>query len=158
MLVLICDDRIVIFHDVRSKDENPELASQLRPAALIMSRVISHPSKDRLTVDAGSKAIAAEVGNPIAVAIGNPDLIADTPSEEHLPFAVPQKALASFPRGHALYLWPTHICPSVNLASEALLVESCDAASSLTYSAVSVKARGHDLILDGPGRSNGNLN
>ena len=45
--------------------------------------------------------------------------------------------------GSELWLVPRHICPTVNLAEEALIVES-DGSCSV----VRVTARSHDLLLD----------
>ena len=42
----------------------------LKPAALVLSRVISRPTAERITLDAGSKGIAAEAGSPVALVLG----------------------------------------------------------------------------------------
>jgi hypothetical protein len=51
-----------------------------------MSRVISRPTSQRVTLDAGSKGLAAEAGSPVALVLGRvvgPDaLVALGPSEE----------------------------------------------------------------------------
>jgi hypothetical protein len=42
----------VVFHDVRSQEENPSL--DLVPAALLLSRVVSLPNPNTVTCDAGT--------------------------------------------------------------------------------------------------------
>jgi D-serine deaminase-like pyridoxal phosphate-dependent protein len=130
----------VVYHDQRSEQELPPLG--LAPAALVLSRVVSHPAPGIVTCDAGSKALAAEAGDPCAVALGWPTLAALTPSEEHLPFRVTR---GEPPRtGERLLLVPRHVCPTVNLADEAVLVEDGEVRDR-----VPVAARGHEVL---PGR------
>jgi len=131
----------VVFHDLRSEQELEDL--DLVPAAVVFARVVSHPRPDRVTADAGSKSIAAEAGDPCAFALGYPGLDALTPSEEHLPFAV--RSGERPPRGSELYLVPRHVCPTVNLAEQALLVDGEDIFVSR------VRARAHDLLVEAPG-------
>mmetsp|Transcript_38593 Transcript_38593/g.127754 ORF Transcript_38593/g.127754 Transcript_38593/m.127754 type:complete len:102 (-) Transcript_38593:188-493(-) len=66
----------------------------LLPAALVLSRVVSHPRPWSapgqpcvVTLDAGSKALACEAGSPVARVLEVPQLKALGPSEEHLPMA-----------------------------------------------------------------------
>jgi D-serine deaminase-like pyridoxal phosphate-dependent protein len=129
----------VVFHDLRSMSENPDIA--LRPAALVFSRVVSHPTASIVTCDAGSKSIAAEAGNPCAVALHRPSLEALTPSEEHLPFRVTSGEPPA--RGAELILVPRHVCPTVNLAEQAVLLETDRA-----WELVDVAARAHDAVID----------
>lgn len=127
----------VVFHDLRSEQELDDL--DLLPAAVVFSRVVSHPQPGRFTCDAGSKSIAAEAGDPCAYAIGQPAAEALTPSEEHLPFVTDGERPA---RGTELYLVPRHVCPTVNLAEQALLVDG-------DWIGVGrVEARAHDLLFD----------
>ncbi|MCZ6598063.1 MAG: alanine racemase [Planctomycetota bacterium] len=127
----------VVYHDLRSEQENPEL--DLLPAATVLTRVVSHPSANLVTCDAGSKSIAAEAGDPCAFVIGRPELVPQSPNEEHLPLRV--TAGERPPRGTVLHLVPLHVCPTVNLAEQALLVDGDDAR------VVDVSARAHDLLL-----------
>ena len=126
----------VVFHDARSELENPDV--QLTPAALVVSRVISHPAAGVATCDAGSKSVAAESGDPCAYPLGRTGLVASTPSEEHLPLRCVGERPA---RGDVLLLVPRHVCPTVNLAEAAVLVESGRAPR-----VVSVSARAHELL------------
>jgi len=108
------------------------------PAAVVFTRVVSAPTARRATCDAGSKAIDAAAGDPCCVVEGRPGLIARTPSEEHLPLEA-VKGHAPAP-GELLRLIPAHICPTVNLADEAVLVEG-----ETIVGAVPIAARGHEL-------------
>ncbi len=127
----------VVYHDLRSEEENADL--DLVPAALVLARVVSHPARDLVTCDAGSKSIAAEAGDPCAGVLGRPELVALAPSEEHLPLRVSRGERP--PRGTALLLFPRHVCPTINLAEQALLIEA-----NGSWEAVPVSARAHDLF------------
>lgn len=126
----------VVFHDQRSADETPEL--DLVPAAVVLARVVSRPGPARITCDAGSKSLAAEAGDPCAVVLGHPELVAGHPSEEHLPLDVTSGAPP--PRGTPLHLVPRHVCPTVNLAEQAVLIER-----GRIVEIVPVAGRAHDL-------------
>ncbi len=126
----------VVYFDQRSS-ELEEL--NFVPAALVLSRVVSHPQKDMLTCDAGSKALAAEAGDPCAVVLGHPELRALRPSEEHLPMQGASQAPLP-ERGAPLLLIPRHVCPTVNLAEEAIVIAGSQWASA------PVSARAHELI------------
>ncbi len=108
-----------------------------RPAALVLARVASAPRAGRITLDAGSKAIDAAAGDPCAAVEGWPGLLALHPSEEHLPVQV-QHGDAP-PPGTLLRLIPRHVCPTVNLADEAVLVGDAG-----IEAIVPVAARGHE--------------
>ena len=114
-----------------------------RPAVHVLARVVSAPGPGRVTADAGSKAIDAAAGDPCCAVEAWPGLRALTPSEEHLPLQVTSgKAPA---RGTLLQLVPRHVCPTVNLAEQAVLLEG-----DVVLSIVPVAARGHEtLFLDG---------
>jgi len=129
----------VVYHDLRSEQENPEL--DLTPAATLFTRVVSHPGPGLATCDAGSKSIAAEAGDPCAFVIGHPELVAQTPNEEHLPLHVTSGERPT--RGAELQLVPTHVCPTVNLAEEAVLMDG-----GAVQDVVRVSARAHELLLD----------
>ena len=129
----------VVYHDLRSEQDNPELV--LTPAATLFTRVVSHPSAARVTCDAGSKSIAAEAGDPCAFVIGHPHLVAQPPSEEHLPLHVTSGERPA--RGTHLHLAPTHVCPTVNLAEQVVLMDG-----GAVQDVVRVSARAHELLLD----------
>jgi D-serine deaminase-like pyridoxal phosphate-dependent protein len=110
----------IVYNDCSSLAQLP-LEYGYRPAAVVLSTVISHPSPGRLTCDAGHKTVSADSGVPTAAAIGHPELLPSKPSEEHLPIDVSEGS--SIPAiGATLYLVPRHICPTVNNFDHALIV------------------------------------
>lgn len=141
----------VVFTDGRTLEQTSE-ELDLRPAALVLARVVSRPAPARATCDAGSKSLAAEVGDPCVHVLGRPDLLALTPSEEHLPLTRAAGAEGGRARAGAvseskplleldepLLLCPRHICPTVNLAENAVLIET-----GCKPRIVPVDARAHD--------------
>lgn len=129
----------VVFHDARSELENPQLG--LVPAATVVTRVVSHPAAQRVTCDAGHKAVSADMGDPCACVLGHPEWVAESPSEEHLPLTIAAGALP--PRGTVLQLIPEHVCPTVNLAERAVLVEGDG-----HWALADVAARAHEVLVD----------
>ena len=91
------------------------------PAAMVLSRIVSHPHDDIVTCDAGHKAVSADAGVPTCVVVGHPELMPLSPSEEHLPLRA-SNAEDRPPIGEVLYLLPRHVCPTVNNFDSALLV------------------------------------
>lgn len=91
-------------------------------AALVLTRVVSKPGGKRLCLDLGHKAIASENPHPRVHFPDMPDAKAVTHSEEHL---VVETAHASdFTVGNCLYGIPWHICPTVALHSEAVVIKN----------------------------------
>lgn len=121
----------VVFHDQRTETTCEEL--DFMPAAFVLSRVIAHPKPGRFTCDAGSKALATDAGAPVAVVPAHPEWRAAVPSEEHLPFEAAEPPA----RGALLLLFPRHVCPTVNLAEQAALVDGGE------MRIVPVRARAH---------------
>ena len=117
--------------------------AKLEPAAVVLTRIISRPTAGIATCDAGSKTIAAEMGDPCAIVIGHPELTAMKPSEEHLPFLIESGPGPA--RGDLLLLIPRHVCPTVNLAQEAILLNA-DGSTRI----VPVAAAGHEVRLSQP--------
>jgi D-serine deaminase-like pyridoxal phosphate-dependent protein len=91
------------------------------PAALVMTRVVSKPGTNRLCLDLGHKAIAAEMPHPRVKFLNLEDAQAVMHSEEHL--VVETDRAAQFKVGDCLYGVPWHICPTVALHSEAIVIE-----------------------------------
>lgn len=128
----------LVYFDARSA-ECEELDYEF--AAFVLSSVVSHPAAGIVTVDAGSKALAAEAGSPVAITPEWPGLAARTPSEEHLPFDVVSGESPS--RGTLVALVPRHVCPTVNLAEAAWVID--DEREPRTLRAADVTARAHEL-------------
>jgi D-serine deaminase-like pyridoxal phosphate-dependent protein len=91
-------------------------------AALVLTRVISTPGGNRLCLDLGHKAIASENPQPRVRLLGLEDAQFVTHSEEHLVVETPRAG--EFKVGDALYGIPRHICPTVALHSEAVVVRA----------------------------------
>ena len=91
------------------------------PAALLLTRVVSKPGGQRLCLDLGHKAVAAEKPHPRVIFPDLPDAKAVTHSEEHL--VIETARAQEFSVGDALYGIPWHICPTVALHSEAFVVQ-----------------------------------
>lgn len=91
------------------------------PAALLLVRVVSKPGTNRLTLDLGHKAVAAENPHPRVRIIEIPEATFAMQSEEHLVIETPNAA--HFAIGQILHGIPRHICPTVALHNEAVVVE-----------------------------------
>jgi D-serine deaminase-like pyridoxal phosphate-dependent protein len=90
-------------------------------AALVLTRVVSKPGENRLCLDLGHKAIAAENPPPQRVHLLDlPDAVPVGQSEEHLVVETPRAG--EFAVGTPLYGVPWHICPTVALYAEAVTV------------------------------------
>ena len=89
-------------------------------AALVLTRVVSHPGANRLCLDLGYKAIAAENPPPRVQFLNLPDAMAIAHSEEHL--VVETVRAGEFAVGDCLFGVPRHICPTVALYSEAVVI------------------------------------
>ena len=90
------------------------------PAALVLTRVVSKPTPDRLCLDLGHKAIASEMPHPRVVFLSLSDAQVVAHNEEHLVLETAEAD--AFKRGDCLYGIPWHICPTVALHSEAAVV------------------------------------
>jgi D-threonine aldolase len=82
-------------------------------AAVLLTRVISRPTADRICIDLGHKAVASEMSPPRVRFFGLEDALPVMHSEEHLVLQTPRAA--QFPVGTVLYGIPRHICPTVAL-------------------------------------------
>jgi D-serine deaminase-like pyridoxal phosphate-dependent protein len=91
--------------------------------AVLLTRIISKPAAGLITTDLGHKSVAAE--NPISKRIfflNLKDYEVKSQSEEHL--VVQVKNWENLRVGEVLYGVPYHICPSVALYDEAVVVEN----------------------------------
>src|SRR5882672_1642700 len=86
------------------------------PAALVLTRVVSKPTPNRLCLDLGHKAIASEMPPPRVRLLGLEDVNFVVHSEEHLVIETPRAA--AFSVGAPIYGIPRHVCPTVALHSE----------------------------------------
>ena len=110
----------VVYGDATSLAQ-PPAEYGLRPAVMVVSRVVSHPAPNIVTCDAGHKSVSADAGVPTCAVLGRPELTPLHPSEEHLPLDVPPGAAVPA-IGEFLFLLPRHVCPTVNNFDDALIV------------------------------------
>lgn len=114
-----CSPGTFVFWDKNYMDMAPELS--FYPAALILTRIVSMPTENRLTVDLGHKAIASDgILQNRAFFLNAPSLIPISHSEEHMVLAV--KPGHNYKIGDVLYVIPAHICPTVALYHEVNVV------------------------------------
>src|SRR5207253_2325998 len=92
------------------------------PAAVLLTRVVSRPTADRVTFDLGTKSVASDppAGQRVKL-LGMPDARAVGHNEEHLIVETP--AAEDYRPGDAVYALPTHVCPTVALHRRALVIE-----------------------------------
>jgi D-serine deaminase-like pyridoxal phosphate-dependent protein len=127
----------VVYNDVTSLSQLPE-EFDYRPAALVLTSVVSRPVGGMVTCDAGHKTVSADSGDPTCAVLGHPEITPIHPSEEHLPMQVATGA--RIPQiGEHFYLIPTHVCPTVNNFDHALLIKGQD-----IVGLASVDARGRE--------------
>ena len=101
----------LVLSDLRTKE--PAEALGLQQAVFVATRVISRPGEDRVTLDAGSKAMCPDRPAPACAVLGWPNLEALEPSEEHRPLVAREGERPAF--GELLFLVPEHACTTVNL-------------------------------------------
>lgn len=89
-------------------------------AAVVLTRVVSKPGSNRLCLDLGHKAVAAENPPPRAEFFNLPDATAIAHNEEHL--VIESAEAGRFAVGDCLFGVPRHICPTVALYSEATVI------------------------------------
>jgi D-serine deaminase-like pyridoxal phosphate-dependent protein len=110
-----------VLHDVGYGRKFPDL--KFTPAALLLTRVISRPTADRLTTDLGYKACASDP--PAGERLFFPDLPdakAVLQNEEHLVLETPRAD--EFSPGDELWAIPRHVCPTSALHKQAWVVEN----------------------------------
>lgn len=95
------------------------------PAALLLTRVISRPASNRITMDLGYKALASDPpAGKRCVLLNVPSCEHVLQNEEHLVVETP--AADQFHPGDVVYAVPTHVCPTVHVHREAFVVENGD--------------------------------
>lgn len=103
-----------VLWDAGQPTMNPPL--QIQSAAVLLSRVISRPTRDTICLDLGHKAVASEMQPPRVVFAGLEDATTLMHNEEHLVLRTPNAE--RYEVGSLLYGVPTHICPTVALYNE----------------------------------------
>ena len=115
-----CSPGTSVFWDLGYETLLPDL--DFLPAVLVLTRVISKPSARILCLDLGHKAIASEGPHPRVEILGLADARATGHSEEHL--TVETEHAGDYRVGSALYGIPWHICPTVALHQEAVVIRN----------------------------------
>ena len=114
-----CSPGTCVFWDAGYAAKLPDLG--FLPAATLLTRVASKPGPGRLCLDLGHKALASEMPHPRVQFPSLPDARAVLHSEEHL--VIETVRAAEFRVGDCLYGVPWHICPTVALHTEAIVIE-----------------------------------
>lgn len=119
---LECSPGTFFLHDTGYGSKFADLAGFV-PAALLMTRVISRPTANRVTFDLGYKAVASDppAGKRLTL-LDVPDYTAVLQNEEHLVIETP--AADRFQPGDVAFAIPTHICPTCALHRQAYVVEN----------------------------------
>ena len=109
-----------IFHDAGYGGHFPDL--DFIPAAVVVARVISRPTSDRVTLDLGNKSVAADPPKGQRVLFPElPDAVQVIHNEEHLVLETP--LAEKYAPGDVLLGIPTHICPTSALHQQVAVIE-----------------------------------
>jgi D-serine deaminase-like pyridoxal phosphate-dependent protein len=115
-----CSPGTTVLQDDSYLKRYPDLP--FNPAALLLTRVVSHPRPGRICLDLGHKAVAADPAGARARLLDLDDAKPVMHSEEHM--VVETAQAHSLPIGTALLAIPTHICPTVALHRRAYVIEN----------------------------------
>ena len=108
-----------VFNDAGYAEHFPDLV--FHPAALLLTRVISRPTANRVTLDLGNKAVASDP--PAGARLVFPDLPEAKQvlhNEEHLVLETSQAE--QYRPGDELMAIPTHICPTSALHKQVFVI------------------------------------
>jgi len=109
-----------VFHDSGYGMTFPDLPFQ--PAAWIVTRVVSRPGCDRMTLDVGNKAVAADPPKGARVFFPElPSAVQDAHNEEHMVLVSDQSS--RYQHGDVLMAIPVHICPTSALYDRVPVIE-----------------------------------
>lgn len=93
-------------------------------AARVLATVVSRQAPDRAVIDAGSKTLALDASRSHAgygYIVGHPEAIIERLSEEHGMVTLPPGE-PGFAVGDRIEIIPNHVCPTVNLTDELVIV------------------------------------
>ncbi len=116
-----------VFNDAGYGEKFPDLV--FPPATLMLTRVVSRPTSDRITLDLGYKAVASDPPAGKRVFFPDlPDAEQVLQNEEHL---VLQTSQANrFEPGDELFAVPRHICPTCALHREIYVISNGELAET----------------------------
>ena len=109
-----------VFHDSGYGTSFPDM--DFEPAVVMLTRVISRPSADRVTCDLGNKAVASDP--PRGQRVVFPDLPGAEQvlhNEEHIVLQTP--LAENYKPGDVLMAIPRHVCPTSALYKQAYVIE-----------------------------------
>ncbi|MBB72878.1 MAG: threonine aldolase [Planctomycetaceae bacterium] len=108
-----------VFHDTGYEENFPDL--EFQQAALVLTRVISRPTSNRVTFDLGYKGVASDPPAGCRVSFpGIPDAVEVLQNEEHL--VIETTDSEHFSPGSEQLTIPRHICPTSALHKQAYVV------------------------------------
>lgn len=113
-----CSPGTLVFWDWGYGASFPDM--DFLPAVTLLTRVISKPDANLLCLDLGHKAVASEMPHPRVQLFGLEDARFTGHSEEHLTLETSRAGEIAV--GCAFYGIPWHICPTVALHSQAVVV------------------------------------
>ncbi len=117
-----------VFHDAGYGGNFPDL--NFTPAAVLLTRVVSRPTPNRVTLDLGYKAVASDPPAGKRVIFPElPDAQQVLQNEEHLVLETEQAS--RFVPGDELLAIPRHVCPTSAMHKEAYLIENGQVAATL---------------------------
>jgi D-serine deaminase-like pyridoxal phosphate-dependent protein len=115
----VCSPGTTVLWDFGYGDKLDDLP--FLPAAVLLARVISKPGHNRITLDLGHKSVAPENPHPRVRFEELPDATAVMQSEEHL--VLETERAHEFVVGQVLHGIPRHVCPTVSMHGEAVVIE-----------------------------------
>jgi D-serine deaminase-like pyridoxal phosphate-dependent protein len=121
------------------------IASEEQCAVSVLATVVARPNAQRLILDCGSKALAADAlprsAPGFGLVAGHPELVVERLFEEHA--IVTSTEPIDIRLGTRLRVIPNHSCPAVNLHSRLLVLEQGEVVDSWP-----VDARGWETSVD----------
>ncbi|MDY3554528.1 D-TA family PLP-dependent enzyme [Gemmata sp. JC717] len=116
-----CSPGTFVLHDAGYGPKYADLAG-ITPAAVLVTRVISRPTPNRVTLDLGNKAVAADpLLEKRVTLLDFPEYKTVGHNEEHL--IVETAGADAYKPGDVVYALPGHICPTVALHHHVLVAE-----------------------------------
>jgi D-serine deaminase-like pyridoxal phosphate-dependent protein len=115
-----CSPGTFVLHDSGYGNRFADLADFM-PAALLLTRVVSRPAPQRVTLDLGTKAVASDPpAGKRCVLLDFPEYEAVIHNEEH--FVVETARAEQYSPGDEVFAIPSHICPTCALHKQAYVV------------------------------------
>ena len=108
-----------VLWDVALEDSSPPLGFE--PAAALLTRVISRPTKDHLCLDLGHKAVASESPTAQVQLLDLPDATTVMHTAEHM--VVHTRQADRWPVGSVMYALPCRICSTIAQHTEVSVVQ-----------------------------------